>query len=214
MQLLPRNEPLLRRSGLRRQSNTQPHPGKAAARFMFEVSMLGSDVVSSSPGCKDFCGPSWRTSSPERCAGLTVKLRPITRGRNILIASPACRRRLPGRPAGIPRAVALGIDQDRADYTVSAASGISAASMKSEATPSIHGGFGRCTSPASRRAFAQITAWPRWKRQRRSSRRVGKPGGRGQSWRRHRDPVERTFQRRRLMSVIEVKRTRHEERRD
>ena len=133
MQLLPRNEPLLRRSGLRRQSNTQPHPGKAAARFMFEVSMLGSDVVSSSPGCKDFCGPSWRTSSPERCAGLTVKLRPITRGRNILIASPACRRRLPGRPAGIPRAVALGIDQDRADYTVSAASGISAASMKSEA---------------------------------------------------------------------------------
>jgi hypothetical protein len=54
-------EPRLGRSGLRRQSNTQPHPGKATARFMFEVSMLESqpDVASSSPGCKDFCGPSW-----------------------------------------------------------------------------------------------------------------------------------------------------------
>ena len=33
--------------------------------------------------------------------------------------------------------------------------------MKFEAVPSIYGGFGHCTSRASRRAFAQITAWLR-----------------------------------------------------
>jgi hypothetical protein len=32
--------------------------------------------------------------------------------------------------------------------------------------------------------FIQITAWPRLKRQRQSSRRVGKPGRRGRSWKR------------------------------
>jgi hypothetical protein len=63
----------------------------------------------------------------------------------------------------------------------SPASGISAASMTFEAAPSIYGSFGRCTSPASRRAFAQITAWPRLKRQRRSSRRAGGNGWRGRS---------------------------------
>ena len=39
------------------------------------------------------------------------------------------------------------------------------------AVPSIYGGFGLCTSRASRRAFAQITARLLWKRRRRSFKR-------------------------------------------
>ena len=83
------------------------------------------------------------------------------------------------RPAGL----SPGIDQDRATTPYSAASGISAASMKSEAAPSICGGFGRCTSPASRSTYAQITAWPRWRRPRRSFKRAGMSGKRGRRWR-------------------------------
>jgi hypothetical protein len=58
------------------------------------------------------------------------------------------------RPAGL----SSGIDQDRADYTVFCGERNIGVSMKSEAVPSIYGGFGRCTFPASRKAFAQITA--------------------------------------------------------
>jgi hypothetical protein len=62
------------------------------------------------------------------------------------------------------------------------------AQIPAKAAPSIYGGFGRCTSRASRRAFAQTTAWPRLKRQRPSLRPVGGNGWRGRSCRRRRDP--------------------------
>jgi hypothetical protein len=60
------------------------------------------------------------------------------------------------RPAGL----APGSTRTARTTPCSAASGILAASMKFEAVPSIYVGFGRCTSPTSRRAFARITAWP------------------------------------------------------
>jgi hypothetical protein len=82
------------------------------------------------------------------------------------------------RPAGL----SSGIDHDRADYTVFCGEwNIGRPHMKSEAAPNIYVGFGRCTSRASRRTYAQITALPRLKWQRPSLRRAGGNGGRGRS---------------------------------
>ena len=80
-----------------------------------------------------------------------------------------------------PPALVLGSARTARTTPCSAASGILAESMKFEAVPSIYDGFWHCTSRASRRTYALITAWPRWTWQRRSSRRAGANGWRGQS---------------------------------
>ena len=58
-----------------------------------------------------------------------------------------------------PTGLGSGIDKDRQDYTVYTGGWDIGRIYEVEGGPSICGGFGRCTSRASRRTFAQITAW-------------------------------------------------------
>src|SRR3977135_1746015 len=66
----------------------------------------------------------------------------------------------------------------------SAASGVSAGYTKTAAALRISDGSGRCTLPADRRPNATQIRWRRWKRPRRSSRRVGSNGRLGRRWKR------------------------------
>ena len=80
-----------------------------------------------------------------------------------------------------PASLSSGIDKDRADYTVFCGEWNIGRIYEVRGGPEHLRWFGRCTSRASRRAFAQITAWPRLRRQRPSSRRAGGNGWRGRS---------------------------------
>jgi hypothetical protein len=75
-----------------------------------------------------------------------------------------------------PTGLGSGAYQDNVDYNVFSGEWLIGRIYEVRGGP----GHLRCTFPVSRKTYAQITAWRRLKRQRRSSRRAGSSGWRGQ----------------------------------